>query len=265
MEPADNNRSTPRPMDVKPSANTSTGSVAEPRWPNPWLVFLLPFVVYLVVGSLEPAALPDDPPSPNWLGLEYRHYPLVYAAKLLLTLAAVAYVWRGYRQLPWKLSPLALVVGALGVAIWIGLAWLQRSLGWTFGLGQRAAFNPLEQMADTPGWAYAFLAIRFFGLAVLVPVIEEMFLRGFAMRYALDPDRWWQVPFGTVNAAAVVVGTALPVLLHPGEALAAVVWFSGVTWLMIRTRSIGNCIVAHATTNLLLGCYVVASGQWWLM
>jgi hypothetical protein len=54
-------------------------------------------------------------------------------------------------------------------------------------------------------------------------------------------------------------------LMHPQEALAALVWFSMVTWLMVRTRSIGDCILAHATTNLTMAVYVVNSGDWWLM
>jgi hypothetical protein len=53
--------------------------------------------------------------------------------------------------------------------------------------------------------------------------------------------------------------------MHPQEALAAAVWFSAITWLMLRTRNIWDCVAAHAVTNLLLGLYVVVTGNWWLM
>ena len=33
-------------------------------------------------------------------------------------------------------------------------------------------------------------------------------------------------------------------------------------WLMIRTRSLGDCILAHAVTNGILCWYVLATGQW---
>ena len=104
------------------------------------------------------------------------------------------------------------------------------------------------------------------GLAIVVPVIEEFFLRGFAMRFVMEKD-WWKVPFGTVNRLAIVVGTVLPMLIAPGELLAAAVWFSLVTWLMLRTKNIWDCVVAHAVTNLLLGVYVVVMGgeAWRLM
>jgi CAAX prenyl protease-like protein len=98
------------------------------------------------------------------------------------------------------------------------------------------------------------------GLVLIVPVIEEFFLRGFLMRYVVN-DAWWEVPFGQVNRAAIVVGTLFPVLYHP-EKLAALVWFSLVTWLMVRTRNIWDCIAAHAITNLMLGVYVVTQGEW---
>ena len=54
-------------------------------------------------------------------------------------------------------------------------------------------------------------------------------------------------------------------LMHPAELLPAAVWFSLVSWLMVKTRSLWGCIIAHATTNLLIGCYVLASGDWTLM
>jgi hypothetical protein len=49
-----------------------------------------------------------------------------------------------------------------------------------------------------------------------------------------------------------------------GEIFAAAAWFSLVTWLMIRTRNIWDCVAAHAVTNFLLGVYVVTQGQWQL-
>ena len=118
-------------------------------------------------------------------------------------------------------------------------------------------------LRDTPAWAYTFLAIRFIGLALVVPVIEEFFLRGFFMRLAIS-ERWWEVPFGALTPLAAVVGTVFPMLMHPAELVAAAAWFSLVTWLMHRTRNIWDCVAAHAVTNFLLGVYVVTQGQWQL-
>ena len=125
-------------------------------------------------------------------------------------------------------------------------------------------YDPFEQLADWPLLAGAFLAIRFAGLVAVVPLIEEFFLRGFLMRFVMA-DRWWEVPFGQVNTTAILAGTLFPMIMHPGELLAAAVWFSMVTWLMARTRNIWDCVVAHAVTNLLLGIYAVSFNQWQLL
>jgi CAAX prenyl protease-like protein len=207
---------------------------------------------------------------------EYRQYPVRYALKIGLTLAAMWLVRGGYRTFPWQVHPSAIVVGTVGAAAWIGLCRLNLEpvlLG-PFGLadyfrelGQRPAFNPLTELRDSPAWAYVFLAIRFVGLALVVPVIEEFFLRGFVMRVAVH-DQWDKVPFGTPTRAALIAGTLVPMLMHPSELLAACVWFSLISWLMVRTRNIWDCVVAHGVTNLLMGLYVVAVGTpeaWQLM
>src|SRR5262249_28460905 len=112
--------------------------------------------------------------------------------------------------------------------------------------------------------AYGFLAIRLFGLALVVPLIEEFFIRGFVMRFVVDAD-WWKVPFGTLTPAAIAAGTLLPMLMHPAELVAAAVWFTLVTWLMFKTKNIWDCVVAHTVTNGLLGAWVIATGEWEFM
>jgi uncharacterized protein len=242
---------------------------------HPWLTFLLPFLVYMAVAMFEPAPAHDTGIEvDNWFGMSFRHYPVVYTIKIALTIAAMIFVLPGYRQFPFRVSPLAIAVGVIGIVLWIALSQLgveDRFVAWIgpksklvglLGLGERPAYNPLDQLAATPAWAYAFLLIRFVGLALIVPIIEEFFLRGFLMRVVMS-DKWWQIPFGQATTLSIALGTFFPVLYHP-EKLAALVWFSLVTWLMLRTKNIWDCVAAHAVTNLLLGIYVVARGQWHL-
>lgn len=262
---------------------------------HPWITFLLPLLVYMLVNMLEPAAdqgkdagrvdafaaqqsTPDQDKGESWLpSLPREYYPIVYTVKIILTVAAIIFVLPGYREFPLRVSPLAVWVGVVGIVFWVGLCQLHlerdylRPLLEPIGLdriiasGTRVGFNPLEELAAHPARAWGFLAIRFLGLVAVVPVIEELFLRGFLMRFVVAAE-WREVPIGRVNAVAVLIGTLLyPLLTHPAEALAAVVWFSMVTWLMVKTRNIWDCVAAHAVTNLLLGIYVVVWDQWQLM
>ncbi len=235
-----------------------------------WLVFLLPFLVFMLAGSLEPKSQKEPGGKAIGLSIPYSAYPWVYAAKIALTVAAVIAVLPGYRQFPPRVTLLAIFVGIVGGGVWIGLWWidfrhvhpaLQRlGLGWIVGSGERSAFNPFDPANGlSHDAAWLFMVISLFGLVAVVPLIEEFFLRGFVMRWPVD-RQWWQVPFGNVNRAAVVVGTVFPMLLHPAELLAAAVWFSLITWLMVRTRNIWDCVTAHALTNLIMGLYVVTMG-----
>ncbi len=234
-------------------------------------VFLLPFGVYMLVGSLEPAAGQTAaalfPPA-----VPYAWYPLVYTLKIAATLLVLGLVGAGFRQFPLRLSPWAIVVGVVGAAVWIVLAklglrvqaaladapLLQKLLGY----GARPAYDPFSQLAGSPAMAWGFFAVRLTGLALVVPVIEEAFLRGFVMRLAVQQD-WWKVPFGTLTWMAAAASVAVPAVCHPTTELAAViVWFSMVTWLMAKTKNFWDCVAAHAATNLLLGIYVVVAKDW---
>lgn len=261
---------------LQPAAETAQPLPAGILSRHPWITFLLPLLVYMAVGSLEPSPPDPAPAEPaatgGWFGIEYRHYPIIYTLRIVATLAAMAVVWPGYRTFPLRVHALAVLVGIVGGCAWIVLAERQfeaplidaTGLEWLGAMGERPAFNPLREMEGATGVAYAFLAVRLLGLVLIVPVIEEFFLRGFVMRMVMDV-RWWEIPFGRVDAMAIVVGTAVPMLMHPGELLAAMVWFSLVTWLMVRTRNIWDCVLAHVLTNLMLGIYVLSTGSWQLM
>lgn len=298
------------PVDTQPLAPDTEAEPVEappprPRWPTTgdfgspsWIPYVLPFLVYMIVGQFEPT--PPDPevlkltPAEQkfWeegqehtvvrlMGIRYEHYPMIYSIKIGATVFTMLLCLPGYVKFPFRVSWLAIGVGVVGVGLWIGLCTLNHRLKiepkilGAMGLlkieefGERPAFNPFQQLADDPTWEYTFLAIRFLGLALIVPIIEEFFLRGFLMRFVMDPD-WWDIPFGHVNTLAIIVGTAVPMAMHPGELLASLVWFSLVTWLMVRTRNIWDCVAAHAVTNLLLGLYIVSTyllwgaDNWWL-
>ncbi|MEQ8848393.1 CAAX prenyl protease-related protein [Botrimarina sp.] len=243
---------------------------------NP-VTYLLPMAVYMVLGTFEPSApRPGIDPEPGLFGLTYDHYPAIYAVKLAITAAALWLCRAAWGQWRLRVSPLAVVVGMVGVVLWIACSKVgleariveavggpespAMSLLGLLGFGaERPAFNPLERI-DSPAVRYGFLVVRFIGLALMVPLFEELMLRGWLMRTVVSPDLS-RVPFGRVTTMAVVVGTAFPMLYHP-EKLASLVWFSLVTWLMVRTKNFWDCVTAHAVTNFLLGVWVLWQEDW---
>ena len=148
--------------------------------------------------------------------------------------------------------------------MWIGIRGLgiEQALSRSSGLFELAgvgpSFNPFQQIPDET-LQLVFLLLRFCLLALLVPIIEELFLRGWLIRYIEDPT-WWAVSLVSLSLRSVAWATIYGVLAHSGEALAAFVWFSLVSWLVLRTGKLWDCVVAHGITNLLLGIYIAAFG-----
>ncbi|MBI3837875.1 MAG: hypothetical protein HY288_08080 [Planctomycetia bacterium] len=168
-----------QPLTKQPGTNNVPKATGQSGWLArcPWATFVLPLVVFMLVGTLEPT--PDKPFERFGLSIAYSAYPLVYAIKIALTMVAMAAVWPGYRQFAWRVSPLAFLVGGVGVVLWVGLCKLGLEskllapigLGWLVDSGARSAFNPLQNWPDQPLLAYGFLTVRFWGLAIVVPIV----------------------------------------------------------------------------------------------
>jgi uncharacterized protein len=217
-----------------------------------WVPYAVPMVAFLVLTTLEGQ-------SPKLNGAAHPvYYPLAYAFKIAVAAATAWYcrsAWRDFRPRP---SAITIVSGAaLGIivtALWVGLDGRYPSIPL---LGTRSAFDP---SALAPAGRIAFVTVRLFGLVLLVPLIEELFWRSFLMRLIINPD-FRTVPIGTVTPLAAAITSAMFAAAHP-EWLPA--FLTGLIWaaLLWRTKSLTACLISHATANLSLGVYVLATGNW---
>ncbi|MBY0585581.1 CAAX prenyl protease-related protein [bacterium] len=224
---------------------------------SPFLPFVAPFGAFLILTQLESL----EPLRP--------YYPWVYVGKILLVggmCLAFRKSWPVFstRGLGW-----AVLFGVVGVGLWVLLAGMgvekrivesipaMKSL-----FPDRVGFNPFQEIAD-PIARYAFLIARFIGLALIVPIIEEVFWRGFLLRYLIDDRQFNSVPVGTFSSMSFLLVTLFFGLVHP-ELVAALFWGAGINLLLYQTRNLWATVIAHGITNLLLGIYVLQYGAWQL-
>ncbi len=204
--------------------------------------------------------------SSDWFPPNQTWYPATYTLTIVGSTLLMLIVFRGYFRTPFRVSVWSVIIGVGGFAAWVGLAVLDHRflhLGETISPSARAAFNPFQELKDNSTWMWQFVAIRFFGLCLVVPFVEEFFLRGWLMRYIDDPD-WDYIPIGENGKLAIFGAVGYGFLTHMMEPLSAVVWFGMVTWMFLKTKSIWDCVFAHMITNLLLGIFVVCTGSWYL-
>ena len=113
-----------------------------------------------------------------------------------------------------------------------------------------------------PGLSSWMLAARFTRLVVVVPLVEEIFWRGFLLRY-LVRENFTSLPFGACNRTSFLVTTGAFALVHQwADFFPALATGILLNLLAVRTRSLAACVVAHAVANLALGCYICATRQW---
>ena len=221
----------------------------------------MPFVVFLAVGLLEPTRSGDG--LAGALGIPFAAYPFLYSLRIVATLLALARSWTPLRRWLGRPTWWPPLVGLTLVVPWIVLASLQREAGWFSAFGSRAAFNPFADCGDGVA-SRAFVATRVIGLVAVVPLIEELFLRGFLMRYVINED-FWTVPFGMLTVPAIGACLFYAAASHPSECVAAAGWFAVATGIAAATRRPIDTILAHAATNLALGGYVLLTANWWLL
>jgi CAAX prenyl protease-like protein len=210
------------------------------------LPYVAPMLAFLVLTSTE-GYLPEA----SW-------YPLAYSAKILIVaLLSWHYrsAWADLRPIP-RFGSLVLagLIGLIVFVLWVRLEGMYPALGF---LGKRAGLDPSTL---APVWKWPFIVVRFAGLVLLVPLVEELFWRSFLIRWLINPD-FLKVPIGRVTPTAAGVTSVVFALSHP-EWLPALITGLLWAWLLWQTKSLLACVLSHAVTNLALGIYVLTTGDW---
>ncbi len=212
-------------------------------WP-----LVAPFFVFMVILIVE-GYFPD------------QHY-VIYPFKAILVAAVIAWFWRAMPNLTPSAPLVSILIGIAGVVLWVGLdPWPMKLNAWLMhGSGvPQIGRNPFSLYPE--GWAWVLFGFRLLGIALVVPIMEELFWRGFLMRWLIKDD-FASVSLGTYQPLSFFVTTALFASVHGSEWFLAVVVGLIYGWWFVRTKRLGDIMLAHGVTNLLLAFYCLFSGDW---
>jgi hypothetical protein len=190
-----------------------------------------------------------------------------YVLRLIAVPVLLVWAWRWYVPVSGPKSLAGSFVygvgfGLLGLVLWCVL------------------YAPFTE-PDTTAWSTSGFYLRLISASLVVPVFEEMVMRGYVFRFALQ---WGQIRRNkTKDAFMETLDDANISTVRPGEwsvlavVISSVVFAAGHTipeWpaalaygvlisvLWILRKDLFSCIIAHATTNLTLALYVYFSGHW---
>jgi CAAX prenyl protease-like protein len=186
---------------------------------------------------------------------------------LLIVPGLLIWAWRWYKPLSGDKSAVVSIVagilaGVAGTVLWILL------------------ITPFIQ-SDAVAWENPAFSLRLAASTLMVPVFEELLMRGYVFFFVLQWDQerrkgtkaafdvtlhdasindvrtvYWNVP-------AIIISTVMFTLGHQvAEWPAAIAYGLLMAFLFLLRKDLLSCVVAHGITNLCLGIYVLRSGNW---
>jgi CAAX prenyl protease-like protein len=143
--------------------------------------------------------------------------------------------------------------------------------------------TPFVSGAEAKPWSQNAFILRLLAAGFLVPIFEEVMMRGFVFRVALQWDEARRnkskdalnialdelsvndVQPGTWSWMAIIISTVAFTLGHTTpEWPASIAYALLMAGLYILRKDLLSCIVAHGVTNIGLAIYVYQTGNWQL-
>jgi uncharacterized protein len=219
---------------------------SDPEFRRAWLARVAPFAAFIALLALQPllAGFADE----RWL----------VVSRGLAAAALLAVFWPRYRELfDVPATPAGEWVAAVGAGFLVAVLWIELDAGWAH-MGERpSGFVPMDAAG---GLDPALVALRLFGFVLVVPVMEELFWRSFLMR-RIDRADFLSLDPRATSLAALALSSAVFALAHSA-------WFAGLVagavygTIYRRTGNLRACVASHATSNLTIGGWILATNDW---
>lgn len=225
---------------------------------RPDVVLFAPYMAYLALLALRGAV----PESLDWV------------ASIVRGVGSLIVVWLVWKHLPRLGKPhwgIVIVAGILSTLLWVaGEHFFREVLGWPARLplplfsGQPdppEQINPFNKF-DAAWLAWTTIVTRIAVAITAVPIVEELFWRGFLLRAFIKWEDFDRVPLGAFTWFSLIGTALLSTVQHPDNWAVSIVLWIGWNALMVWKRSLACLMYTHALTNLLLYVYVVYRGDW---
>ena len=230
------------------SHQTASGEAALFRaCAGPFLVFLaFSLLLFVADGSWQ-----WNHPSASW----YQRAPemLIYPLQVV---GCAAYIWYIRKGIRWSASLksclLGVFAGVVGIAAWL----TPYTAGW---IPNEGGFEPELIFGENTAAIVIEYVFRFARAALIVPIVEELFWRGYLMRWCINRDFPQNVPLGQGSWLSYIVVTAAFMFAHnPVDYAGAFVYGSVAYLLVVRTKCLLPVILMHAVANLIMGVCAIS-------
>lgn len=223
--------------------------------PSPAMARYLPFAVFMAFIGLE--ELLRFLSGRGFITVSPEQLLYLYPVKVVVVVGILyryrkqyqEIVWRDLLRLPESLA--VVMVGLLVFLLWINLDWVVPSAP----SGQGYSPLLLPSTLQLP-----MVIVRIIGAVLVVPVMEELFWRSFLLRYICD-THFEKVPLGHFSWASFIISSILFGFEHH-LVLAGMIAGIFYNLVLYKTRSLAQCILSHAVTNLTLALFVLICSRW---
>jgi len=212
--------------------------IANSLMKRPYIPYIAPFALFALVTYMAP--------------LFNISRGILYPIKTVVVAASLIYFWKVYRdEIRFSFDWLAPLSGVFVFIIWVLPEGYYPQMG-------HSEFNPHEYASGYG--VFLLIAVRLAGASLVVPVMEELFWRSFALRFAIDTD-FKSVSLGQFSWFSFIFISALFGLEHHRwlVGIIAGLVYAGVLY---RSKNLFSPILSHGITNFLLGLYVIFTHKW---
>lgn len=175
---------------------------------------------------------------------------VIYPLKIVVVAVCLIYFWGVYKQeIRFSFEWLAVMSGIFVFLLWVLLEGMYPQIGYS-------EFDPNGYAHDM----YTAIAFRMAGATLVVPVMEELFWRSFALRFTIRSD-FRLVPLGQFSWFSFLFVSILFGLEHHRWLVGI---FAGMVYagVLYKSRNLFTPILSHAITNFVLSLYVLWTQNW---